>query len=57
MVRKTNLKAKEKKFESHNKVCKNKDPCRIKMPSEDSKILEVNRYQKSEVTIYQLYSY
>ena len=52
MVRKTNLKAKEKKIESHNKVCKNKDPCRIKMPSEDSKILEVNQYQKSEVTIY-----
>ena len=39
--------ATENKRESHKKVCKNKIFCNIVMPSEDTKILEFNQYQKS----------
>ena len=37
----------ENKLKSHKKVCESKDFCNIVMPSEDSKILEFNQYQKS----------
>ena len=36
----------ENKCESHKKVCENKDFCNV-IPSEDTKILEFNQYQKS----------
>ena len=36
------------KVESHKKVCENKDFCNIIMPSEETKILEFNQYQKSD---------
>ena len=39
--------ATENKPKSH-KVCKNKDFCNIVMPSEDTKILKFNQYQKSD---------
>ena len=38
---------KKSKHESHKKVCKNKDFFNIILPSEDTKILEFNHYQKS----------
>ena len=39
---------KNKKLESHKKVCENKDFCNVVIPSEDTKILEFNQYQKSD---------
>ena len=36
------------KLESHKKVCENKNFCNLIMPSEDTKILEFNKYQKSD---------
>ena len=36
------------KLDSHKKVCENKDFCNVVMLSEDSKILEFNKYQKSD---------
>ena len=36
------------KLELHKIVCENKDFCNIIMPSEDTKILEFNQYQKSD---------
>ena len=33
---------------SHKKVCKNKDFCNVIIPSEDTKILEFNQYQKHD---------
>ena len=38
----------ENKLKSHEKVCKNKDFCRIVMPSEKNNILEFNQYMKSD---------
>ena len=38
------------KFESHKKVHENKYFCVVLMPSEDTKILELNQYQKSGKT-------
>ena len=38
----------ESKCESHKKVCENKDFCHVVMPSEDTKTLEFNQYQKSD---------
>ena len=35
-------------FETHKKVCENKDFCNIIMTSEDTKILEFNQDQKSD---------
>ena len=35
-----------RKLELHKKVCENKDFCNVIMPSEDTKILEFNQYQK-----------
>ena len=43
------------KVESHKKVCENKDFCNIIMPSEETKILEFNQYQKSDKTPYIIY--
>ena len=36
----------KKTRESHKKACKNKDFCNVGMPSEETKILEFNQYQK-----------
>ena len=36
------------KLESHEKVCESKDFCNVIMPSEETKILEINQYQKSD---------
>ena len=36
------------KLESHIRLCENKDFCNIVMSSEDAKILEFNKYQKSD---------
>ena len=38
----------KKKFESHKRVFENKKSCNVVMPSEDTKILEFNQYQKSD---------
>ena len=47
--------ATEKKIESHKKVCQNKDFCNVIMPSEDTKILEFNQYQKSDKAAFIIY--
>ena len=36
------------KLESHKKVCENKNFCNVSVPSEDTKILQFNQYQKSD---------
>ena len=36
------------KLESHKRVCENKNFRNVIMPSEDTKTLEVNQYQKSD---------
>ena len=36
------------KLESHKTVCKNKGFCNVSMPSEDTKMLQFNQYQKSD---------
>ena len=43
--------AKEKKLESHKKVCENKEFCNVIMPAGDAKILEFNQY-KAPFVIY-----
>ena len=40
--------ATENKCESHTKLCENEDLCDIVVPTEDTKILELNQYQKSD---------
>ena len=40
--------ATKSKLTSHKKVCKNKDFCNVIMPSDNTKILEFNKNQKSE---------
>ena len=44
------------KFESHQKVCENKDFCRDVMPSEDTKILEFNQYWKCDKIAFIIYT-
>ena len=44
------------KLESHKKVCENKDFCNVFMPSEDTKILEFNQYQKSDKAPFIIYA-
>ena len=44
------------KLESHRKVCENKDFCKIVMPSKDTKILEFNKYQKSDKAPFIIYA-
>ena len=43
------------KLESH-KVCENKDFCNVIMPSEGTKILEFNQYQKSDEVPFIIYA-
>ena len=45
-----------KKLESHKKVCENKDFCNVIVPSEDTKILEFNQYQKSDKAPFIIYA-
>ena len=40
--------ATENRRRSHKKVREDKDFCNVVMPSEDTKILEFNQYQKSD---------
>ena len=44
------------KLESYKKVCGNKDFCNVIMPSEDSKLLEFNRYQESDKAPFIIYA-
>ena len=44
------------KLESHKKACENKDFCNVIMPSEDTKILEFNQYQKSDKAPFIIYA-
>ena len=44
------------KLQSHKKVCKNKDFSSVIMPSEDTKILEFNRYKKSDKVPFTIYA-
>ena len=44
------------KLESHKKVCENKAFCNVIMPSEGTKILEYNQYQKSEKAPFVIYA-
>ena len=44
------------KFESHKKVCQNKDFCKVIMAFEDTKILEFNQYQKSDKAPFIIYA-
>ena len=46
----------ENKLKSHEKVCKNKDYCRIAMPSEKDKILEFKLSMKSDKMSYVIYT-
>ena len=43
-------------LESHKKACGNKDFCNVIMPSEDTKILEFNQYQKSDKAPFVIYA-
>ena len=47
--------ATEKKLQSRNKVCENKDFCHAIMPFEDTKILESHQYQKSDKALFIIY--
>ena len=38
----------EKELKSHERVCKNKDFCKIVTPCEKNKTLEFNQYMKSD---------
>ena len=40
----------------HKRVCENKDFCSVIVPSEDTKILEFNQYQKSDKAIFVIYA-
>ena len=46
----------ENKLKYHEKVCKNKDYCRIAMPSEKDKILEFKLSMKSDKMSYVIYT-
>ena len=48
--------AAEKTIESNQKVCESKNFCNVIMPSEDTKILEFNQYQKSDEASFITYS-
>ena len=43
-------------LESHKKVCENKDLCNVITPSEDTRMLEFNQYQKSNKTPFIIYA-
>ena len=44
------------KFELHKTVCENKDSCNKSMLSEDTKILQINQYQKSDKAPFTIYA-
>ena len=44
------------KFQFHKRVCENKDFGNIIMPSDDTKILEFNQYQKSDKAPFIIYA-
>ena len=46
----------ENKHKSHEKACKNKDFCKIVMPSEKDYTLEFNQYVKSDEMPYIVYA-
>ena len=48
--------ATENKFPSNKRACENKDFCNANMPSEDTKILEFNQYQKSDKAPFIIYA-
>ena len=48
--------ATEKKLKLHKKLYENKDFCNIIMPSEDTKILQFNQYQKSDKAPFIVYA-
>ena len=43
-------------FESHKRECENKNFCYVYVPSEDTKILEFNQYQKSDKAPFIIYA-
>ena len=45
----------QKKLESYKKVCENQVFCKVNMPSGESKILEFNQYQKSNIEPFVIY--
>ena len=47
----------QKKIESHKNVSENKNFANVVMPSEDTKILEFNQYQKSDKAPFIIYAY
>ena len=48
--------ATENKFQSHKRVSENKGFCNIITPSEDTKVLEFNQYQKSDTAPFIIYA-
>ena len=48
--------ATQSKRKSHKKVCRKKDFCNVVMSSKDSKILELNQYQKSNIALFIIYT-
>ena len=46
----------QKKLESHKKVCKNKKLRNFIVPFDDTKILEINQYQKSDKAPFFIYA-
>ena len=48
--------ATEKIPEAHKKLCENKDFSNVIMPSEDTKILGFNQYQKSDKPLFFIYA-
>ena len=46
----------EKNLELHAKVCKNKGFCNVIMLSEETKILELNQYQKADKVTFIIYA-
>ena len=44
------------KLQSHKRVCENKEFCNIVMPSEDTKMLELSQYQKSDKAPFIIYA-
>ena len=44
------------KLESHNKVCENKDFRKVVISSEDTKILEFSKYQRSDEAPFIIYA-
>ena len=50
------MQQKKKQLELHKKVSENEDFCNVIMPSEDTKILEFNQYQKSDKAPFIIYT-